>query len=345
MIVIRQPVASWICSYFWAGVIASLALFLYEKPQPSLIELSFYPLILVEGTVIWWFLNHKLNSSLENLRMDHVLPEEVFGVFLARVERRLNNMGATSFGIIVGLGVVVYYCFDANRRHFALSQAYILMSIIDIMLGYGLGVGAWKAMVLGWEFSNLGFHPKLQIRWSHPDKCAGLSGVGELFLSLSLTLLPIGLFCAAWIVWGWWNPSKADAAVHGFAPWLQLWLIATIAVSGAAFVLPMLRIHFRMKSEAVQLRHTLSRIADEILDCEKELLSGDAPLDAERLARTETKMRALRAAYAQRSEIPTWPVDFPDFRTFLLVQIPLWLAVPKSFIDVCEKLTHVVGKQ
>ena len=179
MTVIKQPVARWICTYFWIGVIASLVVFLRTKSQPSFIDLSFYPLILVEGAVIGWFLNHKLNSSLENLRMDHILPEDEFGVFISRVERRLNNLGANSVGIIVSLGVMGYYYLDSRRDGAGWSQGYLFVALIDIMLGYGLGVGAWKAMVLGWEFRNLGLHPKLQIRWSHPDKCAGLSATGE----------------------------------------------------------------------------------------------------------------------------------------------------------------------
>ncbi|MBV8920261.1 hypothetical protein, partial [Bradyrhizobium sp.] len=113
-------------------------------------------------------------------------------------------MGYVSGLLLAGIIFLWFYGFSQVEviRSMGRWNAVLDVSVvtIDVLLAYAGGVAIWIIAVTAWEFHYLGRTGELQIRPFHPDKCAGLAPIGQLFFSFSLILVVIALFSAGWLV-------------------------------------------------------------------------------------------------------------------------------------------------
>jgi hypothetical protein len=346
IVVVRQTVARFLIDYYWLLVFLSFLLFLYqtfhyEKRMPGHIELSFYPLDFVVGSLTKSLLQKKIPGTFARLRDTGSLEETTMLGLTKGFVRQLNHPLGDAFGIVFGLLILWFYNFAWSKLP-SMKLGYAFSSVavmtIDVLLAYAAGVAIWKAGVTAWEFRQLGRRGKLKIRPFHPDGCAGLAAVGQLFFSLSFVLIVVGLFLSGWLLYGHWINPSFDHAFAYIAPWFAGTLIVIVAVSIAAFFLPLLAVHRLMKEEAARHESRVLALAGKIADLEESLLSSGALLNHEEFEVRLAQLESLRSTYLHQRKIPTWPVDFETRGKFLSAQIGLWVGIPTSVLSLWEKV-------
>jgi hypothetical protein len=346
IVVVRQTVARFLIDYYWLFVFLSFFLFLYqafyyEKRMPGPVELSFYPLYFLIGGLTKYLLQKKIPGTFARLRDTGSLEEKTMQGLTKGFVRQLNHPLGDAFGIVFGLLILWFYEFGWPAL-VSMNLGYTLSSVaiitIDVLLAYAVGVAIWKAGVTAWEFRQLGRRGKLKIRPFHPDGCAGLAAIGQLFFSLSFVLIVAGLFLSGWLLYGRWINPSFDHAFGYVAPWFAGSLIVVVAVSIAAFFLPLLAVHRLMKEEAARHETRVLALAGRIADLEESLLSSESWPNHEELDARLAQLESLRSTYLHQRKIPTWPVDFETRGKFLSAQIGLWVGIPTSVLNLWDKV-------
>jgi hypothetical protein len=347
IVVVRQPVAGFLIDYYWLLVFLSLLLFLYqtfcfEKRTPGYIELSFYPLYFVVGGLTKSLLQKKIPRAFARLRDTGSLEEKAVLGLTKDFVRQLNHPLGDVFGVVCGLLILSFYLYGFDWSAVASMKLDCAFSVavmsIDVLLAYAAGVVIWKAGVTAWEFRQLGRRGELKMRPFHPDGCAGLAAIGQLFFSLSFVLIVAGLFLSGWLLYGHWINPSFDHAFAYFAPWFAGSLVVVVVVSIAAFFLPLRAVHRLMKEEAARHETRMLALAGRIADLEESVLPSGSWPNPEELEARLAQLESLRSTYLHQQKIPTWPVDFATGGKFLSAQIGLWVGIPTSVWNLWEKI-------
>jgi hypothetical protein len=339
---LREPLSRWVINFSWLLLLVSLSLYSYlslRATHPTLLELSYYPVLLAVGLQIKTFLNDRAPRTFRELRDSQALSEAEWSASAERLSRRLNHPLSVAVAGAVGLSIVAFY-FPAVRQihgaRFDLALAFVGIAAIDVLLAYAVGMAAWKATVSALELRRLGNQDRLLIRPFHPDGCGGLLPIGRFCLSLSLILVVLTFFFVGWIAYYRLLLRKVPDVYRTVEPWLVGSLIATVTLSVLAFFLPMLSIHRVMRAEAAKALRPLGQLAGQISREEEALLPELARLPDPELTKAEAHISLLRNHYAQRRRIPTWPIDLRIQVQFLGAQLTLWLGIVTTMISLLK---------
>jgi hypothetical protein len=349
MIIVRRSLAKFLITYYWVIIFISLALYLYpairDKVRPDVIELSFYPLFFLVGGLTKFFLMEKVPGTFARLRASGSLEANAVQEATTRFANRMNHLIGDALGIVFAVAVLgFYYSIWPSSGNISIGDALVLggVAIIDISLAYAGGLAIWIAGVTAWQFRQFGRTGVLKVRPFHPDGCAGLAGIGQLFFVLSSIFIVIGIFLSGWLLCGWLLGDGLyrgfDSAFRVFGPWFAGSLIVAVLVSIAVFFLPLRAIHYLMRGETANHAARLSTLARRITDLEESLYSPDSEPSPEEIESRLKQIESLRTVYLRQRGIPTWPADFETLGKFLSTQFLLWAGAISSLWGHWEKL-------
>ena len=340
--IFRIPFNKFLLDYYWIFILLSFFAFLnWEAGSKAWVLVSFYPLFFIIGKLLKSFLTVKIVQTFRQLAQIGSFHEKDLHKFKESFQERLSGRIGIILGFIMGLWVIYFYLPELSSLSGIWLQNlfFITTMCVDVMVGYILGVVTWKIIVTSLEFRRLARNDMLRIRLYHPDKCAGLAPIGELFFSLSFILITIGLFLGIWLIYARWINPDFNGIFSQIAFWFLISLIGVSAVSIIAFFLPMLTIHKLLKEKAAQIQSRLVILAEKISELEESLLSEKSDLNEEELQNKYEKIQLLRKMYAQQHKVPTWPIDMQTRIKFFASQVALYIGIISSF----EKLIKIVG--
>ncbi len=341
--VLKQPLVRLFINYYWIPMLLSFFLFLYGKAKTGLIGLSFYPLYFLGGYMAKSFFQNKIVNTFFQLHETGSLVQNELESLMKGFQMRLNNRIGDIIGIVGGLSILWFYR-DELIKLSSIRIDYLLSSIvviaIDVLLGYVIGVAIWKVVVTAYELRQLAMSGKLKIRPFHPDGCAGLRAIGQLCFSLSFILICIGIFLSGWIIYARLINPEFNGVYRYFEPWFFGGLIVLVIVIILAFFLPMITTHRLMKKKAKLFELKLVALAKRISDLEELLLSQSSRLGYAEPEVLYAKIQSLRNVYSQLQKMPTWPVDFKTFAKFFGAQIPLWIGILTSAVNLWGKFSN-----
>ena len=343
--VLRETLARLVINYYWLFTCLSLFLLVYytrhsQGGWPAPIEISFYPMFIVVGSLTKFFLLKRIPGVFSRLRQTGALDDREAQQVTEDFASRLNHPIGIIVGVGCGLGVLWYYRLgwsDLARMRLDPALAWTAVVAIDVLLAYAAGIAVWKAWTTAWEFQRLGQKGVLKIRPFFPDGCAGLAIVGRLFLFLSLILVAVGLYLSGWLLYFYGISDKSNPAVQSFASVFAGSLIGIVLVSIGAFFLPLLGVHRFMEKAATGYEAQGHALARRIADLEELLLASGAETDHEELAARLAQIESLRSTYLHQRTIPTWPIDFATLGKFIGAQGVLLISAATSVLDVWLK--------
>lgn len=361
---LHQPIARLFITYYWVPWIVSLSvslvLFVMKRPvlvtwhlaknltyESTLFYLSFYPVLLMVAILFRRFLIDKLSDTFVDLLHAGSLTTHNKKL-LADFQSRLNSVFAEIFGIIGG--IAIFWVFhDQLREWFStfwkmgwrtgllFMGLYIVLLVIQILWGYFSGVAIWKLLAIAFELQYLCEKGHLKVHALDPDRCGGLSGIGRLYLDLSLILALLGTFLGAWSFYAHTHRGLKDVFPNWETP-LAVAVLVLVIVSFVISLLPLLPVHRLMKVQVRQLDPELARLRDRITALEESLLSESAELEVKELQARRADIQSLSDYYHQAKRLPTWPVDTTTLMTILTVQAPLVVAFFLSCLKLWDQL-------
>jgi hypothetical protein len=355
MFIAINTLARFIVTNYWAFVLSSLVFFSiavhYYNFYGGPIEFSYYVLYLVVGGLTRHLLLSKIPSTFLTLRDTGAFKEGTLERLPNSLVRRLERPLGYFLGIVLTIFILYFYRFYNWHTWQAIysmgfSTALLVINvtiIIDLLLAYAGGVAICMVAITAWEFYYLGRTGELHIQPFHPDRCAGLASIGQLFFFSSLTLVVIALFFGGWLLFGgWflsgkWNPDFASS-YNGFQPWFTGTLVGVGLVSVAVFFLPLLSIHGMMKAEASRYKRKALPFVAQISDLDASLVASASSENYDELDTRLTQIKSLRNAYMEYQNIPTWPVDFQTRWQFFAAQLAVWISV----ITLADKIKTLV---
>ena len=198
-------------------------------------------------------------------------------------------------------------------------------AIIAPILGFIVGVLAWRVGTIAYFIGVLGEKFPLKIQINHHDQSGGLKPLGDLAFNIAIILLIPAIFLA---IWGFVTTFFNDSSLEGY---ITLWgslfrqlLVVLGVLSIFAFIQPLYKIHLRMEEYAQKIRAELDSLSLKIETLSHELRSEADEIEPQQ---GEEKLRTIgfmKKVYDENSQIPTWPFNWKTIWQFASVQaIPL----------------------
>jgi len=199
---------------------------------------------------------------------------------------------------------------------------YDLLGIfLEILLGYVLGLFAWRMIVIAWEIRSLGQDFDLHVQVEHPDKSGGLRPLGDLCFSNALVIMVPGFWLAAWIV----VISYLDLTAYAIWPsYFKRLLVVIFFLALVAFFQPLNSIHKAMVKKRVEIQKRLDELSRKMDELAKSLLESADSLEPQEGQKKLDELKFMRQIYENNSKIPVWPFDRSVFIKFVTSQaVPL----------------------
>jgi hypothetical protein len=349
-----NTLARFIVTYYWLFVSSSFSFFfmqvaIYQK-HATVIEFSYYALYLVVGGLTRHLLLTKIPATFLLLRDTGAFKEGAIDRLMKSTVHGLERPLGYVLGVLLAAVILFwFYGLDEWKQIHGMDwfwSAVLETGVVmdDVLLAYAGGVAIGIVAVTAWEFHYLGQTRELIMQPFHPDRCAGLASIGQLFFFSSIILIVIALFFGGWLLFGGWflygkGSPGFDLSYREFQPWFAGTLIGVGLVSIAVFFLPLLNIHGMMTVEAAEYTKKVLRFAAEIADLEQSLVASASSGKYEELDTRLTQIESLRKAYREYADIPTWPVDFQTRWQFFTAQLALWISV----LTLTDKIKSLAG--
>lgn len=257
--------------------------------------------------------------------------EEHYRKFIDHFGRLLNDPRQSVMGIVFGLLgagwiIVVSYRLGGWEEVINTFTRPLLIGqfVLEFVIGYIVGLLAWRMIITGYEIWKLGQQFDLVLQLGHPDRCGGLAPLGNLCLWNALIISTAGMHLGGWIILGPILPEPYRALAAFYKPLFSTLLIVPIILAGVSFFLPLWSVHQIMASKRTaierqldQLSQSIDRLARELLDRADEL----DPADSEKMAK---KLDRMRQIYQENQHVPVWPFNTRILAKFITSQsIPL----------------------
>jgi hypothetical protein len=187
-------------------------------------------------------------------------------------------------------------------------------------------------VMVGWEVSMLPMRYNINVLVTHPDRCGGLSPIGNLCLLNALIIAVAGIHLGGWSLF---SPNY---------PYTQL-IIVPLGLSIFAFVLPMLTIHEAMEREKQDFQTQLDELSHRINHEDRQLLEAGDYIDPARGEKWLSQIELMSKLFDQHRSIPTWPVNWAIFGKFLAAEaIPILslFGTSKSILDIVKGLVDAL---
>lgn len=205
-------------------------------------------------------------------------------------------------------------------------------AIIAPILGFIVGVLAWRVGTIAYFIGVLGEKFPLKIQINHHDQSGGLKPLGDLAFNIAIILLIPAIFLG---IWGFVTTFFNDPSLEGYIViWGSLFrqlLVLLGILSIFAFIQPVYKIHLRMEEYAQKIRAELDSLSLKIETLSHELRSEADEIEPQE---GEEKLRAIgfmKKVYDENSQVPTWPFNWTTIFRFASAQaIPLLSLVGTS---------------
>jgi hypothetical protein len=263
-----------------------------------------------------------------------------FGIAL---NDRLQLPFAAAIGLIAASWVVYDslkgVSFSTVRMAWELSFAFAL--------GFFVGLLTWRMIITAAQVFKLGRTFELQLQLGHPDRCGGLSPLGNLCLWNALILTVAGIHLGGWLIVA---PNLSEPYRDLASTYHDLYLgllVVPVVFAAVSFFWPMQSVHQEMLADRVRLQRQLDQIGRRINELSrKKLEEADTPglHDTEEL---DKEIKAKQATYLENQHLPVWPIDTRILAKFVTSQtVPLLglTGLGAPLVDTIGSLLSFVDK-
>lgn len=215
-------------------------------------------------------------------------------------------------GIILYLNVFFTIYTEEN------PAAFFSGIILEPLIGFFLGLIAWRMFVLGiqvyWLDRVYDIFPIL----GHPDKCGGLEPVGSLCLCNAKILGVWGAFLGGWIIIG-----KSHGVNSQLIYIFSIMLFVLLVVAAISFFLPLWGVHRAMQNRKIILNEKLDKIAENINKLSQMRLLRAYEMSPEDSS-LSVELERLQKIYQDNLNFPVWPFNYNLLLTLAATQaVPL----------------------
>jgi hypothetical protein len=267
--------------------------------------------------VVFQIFASRIPEAFDRLRTRRVIDEEElpnFPLFKARTEQSLNSRLAYAVGtVFAALALARFPVLAGGVPEFgallttslqAGQPILVLNALAEAVLGFTLGLIAWRMLVVAWRLIALGRSYRLRLQIGHPDGCAGLRPVGDLCLWNALLLSVPAVFL------GFWLPLAPEFGYGTTYTGLHATLLAVlVGLAVVTFVAPLWTIHLAMRRDAERIRAEVDEIGRTIDRLSRHLLKRADELSPEDAKRMLSDLQAHQDVYKRHEHVPTWPID------------------------------------
>lgn len=191
--------------------------------------------------------------------------------------------------------------------------------LLFLFLGFVVGYLTWRMFLVSLYVSLMAKRIKLFPKPFHPDKCGGLSPIGNLCLWNVLITAVIGIFCTMWLYLVNFQPFSIQYN-NFFTPLQTALLISCITWLVFAFLLPIWIIHEMLVGNKDQFRPTQERVINNIDLMYIELSNNGNNLSAENYDKLSSRLEQMKTQYADCLTYPTWPLNINILEKLILSQ-------------------------
>jgi hypothetical protein len=336
----------------WFFFVVSLTLSVWAKlseppPQEGVRYLSFFDNISWSISMIYLFpfvvsLTLKYYLEIPNLfaflldqaSQDHENQTRL-DAFYAWLDRRFNSYWVTAAALALTIGLNLIYFHEIlnqqgddwitsgkilgslSKHGRGFTTVGLYAAVVQIVLLYWVINLIWRGVVLAWGLHEL-FNKRnfpVKIQPLHPDRCSGLSRIGDVAMLLNLTLFLLGIYISLKVV----DKIVIQGSALGADIGNPLMLGGYLILAPLLFFFPLGAAHQQMNDARQKFLQPISQRRDRLLG---EL--ADASPDDKGLTAIQT-FSALDAAITRlHKDIPVWPFDFRSMQAFVgTVVIPI----------------------
>ena len=345
------------------------AIYQTVHPNPQLISwaiswvyLGVMITLLIESIVFRRFL-HKIPMSFQQLWDRGALnryarreeDREEVDRFFTQFDDHLNHRRRILVGIaFAGLGLYflvrtghIPFVLNAWSRDTDLTTKLLItlfntfvLFIPALIVGYALGLAAWKSTLTGYYVHRFSKQFDLVIQPRHPDKSGGLKPLGDLILAMAMILIVASLALSLLLVL-----ASAIDFVETMI-FTRIFLGLVLILSLIAFFLPLASAHQRMLAAKEKLEALLTDIARKIDELERSTQDHFREMDHQDRNRTFEEIDSLTRLYERNTHVPTWPFDrdiFLKFATPQIISLLSLLGIAEQLIQTFRSIIQSIG--
>jgi len=249
-----------------------------------------------------------------------ILAAEAFASFLQQFHRLSNSRWSWLVGVVFALGIFLISLggltllglYRSPNTAMQLINIFFIqrLGFIGPVIGYLLGLYAWRVGVIAWYVYRLGESFEIETLPNHPDKCGGLKALGDISLLIAFILLVPAIYLSFWgIIVNYYNIPGTDFYA---LVWSGVFRKLLVLLSGLAFLfffMPLYQIHVQMLRRRQELHVELDRISQSISQLSLEIRAQAERMDATDGKEKLESLEFLEKVYQKSSAIPTWPFD------------------------------------
>jgi hypothetical protein len=219
--------------------------------------------------------------------------------------------------------------------------------IIGPLIGFLLGLVAWRMIAIGLQISKLDRKFDLVPRLKDPDKCGGLEPLGNLCLDNAKILGVWGAFLVLWIIIG---PNYAS--ISWFVPCIQYLLALPLLLALVSFFYPLWGVHLAMLEKKAEMGANLDQIARIINELARKRLDSACHLDhigeeGKHLSGWVDDLEKLQNIYEESAKMPVWPINYQILFKLLTTQaLPLLglTGLGGPILETIKSILNILGQ-
>ena len=255
------------------------------------------------------------------------------------LDRRFNSYWVTGATALISLALNVYYfkqilesqpckgwmtsgeIFASTTSSGGLTPIGLYAGVIQFVLIYWVLNLVWRGAVLAWGlhafFNTRNFPVRIEPR--HPDRCCGLSKIGDVAMLLNLTLFLLGIYLSLKVI----DKIVIQGSPLSIDIGNPVMLGSYLIVAPLLFFFPLGAAHRQMSAARDRflepLRHRLETLMGDL---------AETTLDERGRTAVETFSALDREITRLHRAIPVWPFDFRSLRAFAgTIVIPIFPVV------------------
>jgi hypothetical protein len=269
--------------------------------------------------------------------------------------------------MMVGVAIVIgalLLSFVLRSSELPLTSFFDTVIMLFNICKWVVGPLLWMLIILdaGWMvvwtsiyLRRLTNHFDLQVIPSHPDKCGGLSPLGDICLQTAMMVIIGTLVAGYWGIAARWlsQIELVDPVLKALVrlPHQEITgIFLTIATAVGlimgtwAFIYPLLGIHGDMKKQKAELAQKLGAIAIKL---KQELDTALETQKVDTVDEAQTNLEKLQNTYSVLQNYPQWPIDRSLFLRFITPQLfsvlALFIQSNTQWLDGTQKVLEWLG--
>ncbi len=252
--------------------------------------------------VVW---NTKKLRTLTLNLFDHIESDtEIFhATSIQQLKKILSTKNLVGYGILFGLlntsfGVAYGIWYTSPYLIASILMQFFVEGFICGMAVCGI-VGVVKMV------STFSVQEKIAINYQSPDKCGGISKIGNALLQFSLTSLSVGVLISLYIYLSPWTNRSQEIVKFSIYVWMGFPHFAAISV----LLLPLLMLHNML--EKLKHKHDLFLLkrCSSLRNSLGDLMHASENKDFQHLTLGVIHYTHMTEMHAKVHSLCTWPFD------------------------------------